>query len=604
MRPLNKAKPIVVYETEHPNSMKRYLPFLAVCALFLPVLQSARGAEASVNLFYDNLNGGNWYEVSDYGYVWQPEVASDPNWRPYTDGYWAYTDQGWTWVSYEDFGWATYHYGRWARLADYGWVWVPGTEWAPAWVSWRTGGDYIGWAPLPPSGGGEAVYEGRPITGQVDVEFGIGPAYYNFVDLRYIGEPVLRDRIFPYERNVTVINNTVNVTNITYNNSTVYNYGPDYATVSRYSVRPIQRLKLERQTADPLQAVKNGNATRVQGNTLVVAAPQKLQKAAGAEVAPKQVKAKIEQPKVEKGWANIAPAEKAKMEQKFKTQNAKNIPKPDIQPSNQNAAAAANAETTGTAAPAAERAGKGKGKGQKAEAASAPAVAASPPAAEQGKGKNKNRVQRAEGAASPPAATGAGGNQNANAEQQVGKRGKNKNRVERIEGAEAAANQPAASAGAEEQPGKGNKVNRHEPNVAPAGAAAGSASERNELKSENANVNASRPRDNAQRGAGQGQGRELQERRREQMQSAPPANNQGAAGAGPGANRARREAAQAAGVGQQQQQHPQQQHAKQQQPQPQPQEQEKQQQQQRGEDANQQKAKAKKKEGEATPVPQ
>jgi hypothetical protein len=85
-----------------------------------------------------------------------------------------YTDVGWTWVSYEDFGWAAYHYGRWIRLEDYGWCWVPGYEWGPAWVSWRTGGDYIGWAPLPPAGGGEIVYESRPIGGHVDVEFGIG----------------------------------------------------------------------------------------------------------------------------------------------------------------------------------------------------------------------------------------------------------------------------------------------------------------------------------------------------------------------------------------------------------------------------------------------
>jgi hypothetical protein len=129
--------------------------------------------------------------------VWQPTVAvGSTNWRPYSDGYWAYTDQGWTWVSYEDFGWATYHYGRWVRLRDRGWFWVPGYTWAPAWVSWRTGGDYIGWAPLPPDFRDEVVYEGRPVYGYVDAEYDIGPAYYNFVDIRYIGEPVLRERIF------------------------------------------------------------------------------------------------------------------------------------------------------------------------------------------------------------------------------------------------------------------------------------------------------------------------------------------------------------------------------------------------------------------------
>src|SRR6516162_3457862 len=111
---------------------------------------SAARADVSVDFFYNNLSGGSWVEVGDYGYCWQPDVAvNNSDWRPYSDGYWAYTDDGWTWVSYEDFGWATYHYGRWAHLTDVGWVWVPGRnedlEWGPAWVSWRTGGEYVGW---------------------------------------------------------------------------------------------------------------------------------------------------------------------------------------------------------------------------------------------------------------------------------------------------------------------------------------------------------------------------------------------------------------------------------------------------------------------------
>src|SRR5437016_2223848 len=86
--------------------MKRFLIFAAVCAFAFTMFQSGR-ADVSVNFFYDNLNGGNWYQVADYGYVWQPDAATSADWRPYTDGYWAYTDVGWTWVSYEDFGWAT-----------------------------------------------------------------------------------------------------------------------------------------------------------------------------------------------------------------------------------------------------------------------------------------------------------------------------------------------------------------------------------------------------------------------------------------------------------------------------------------------------------------
>lgn len=333
--------------------MKRLLIFAATCAFVFTVFQSGR-ADVSIDFFYDNLNGGNWYQVADYGYVWQPDAASSPDWRPYTDGYWAYTDVGWTWVSYEDFGWATYHYGRWIRLEDYGWCWVPGYEWGPAWVSWRTGGDYIGWAPLPPAGGTEIVYENRPIGGHVDVDFGIGPAYYNFIDIRFIGEPVLIGHYYPYTQNVAYINNTVNVTNITYNNSVVYNYGPDYAMLSRYSTRPIQRLKLERASIDPVQAVKGGTVTKVQGDKLVLAAPMKLQKP-GAQIAPKAVKAKIAQPKIEKGWASISdPAIKANLEQKIRTENPKNIPLPTIQ------------AKTATANPADSPFEKGKGR-QKGE---------------------------------------------------------------------------------------------------------------------------------------------------------------------------------------------------------------------------------------------
>src|SRR2546423_743050 len=92
--------------------MKKIFFALTLFALLLPAVPRANGAEISVDFFYNNMPGGSWIDVEDYGYGWQPEVAvSDSDWRPYADGYWAYTDYGWTWISYEDFGWATYHYG-------------------------------------------------------------------------------------------------------------------------------------------------------------------------------------------------------------------------------------------------------------------------------------------------------------------------------------------------------------------------------------------------------------------------------------------------------------------------------------------------------------
>ena len=307
--------------------MKKILFAVAMLAFGASVLQQAR-ADVSVDYFYDNLSGGNWIDVEGYGYGWQPDVAvNDQNWRPYADGYWAYTDDGWTWISYEDFGWATYHYGRWANLADYGWTWFPGDDldWGPAWVSWRTGGDYVGWAPLPPRGAG-VVYEGRPIGPQVDIEYDIGPEFYNFCQVRYIGEPVLRNYIAPRVQNVTYINNTVNVTNITVRNNVVYNYGPNYEVLSAQSARPIQRLKIERQSATNLSAAaKSGTLTKVQGNKLVVAAPQKLAKAPPA-ARPPTVKTKVAQPKLNRGWTGVP--NEAQLKQKMKTENPKNIPPP------------------------------------------------------------------------------------------------------------------------------------------------------------------------------------------------------------------------------------------------------------------------------------
>jgi len=307
--------------------MKRIFLALTLSALCLPGWQPLK-ADVSVDFFYNNLTGGNWIEVEGYGYGWQPDVAvNDSNWRPYADGYWGYTDDGWTWISYEDFGWATYHYGRWANLADYGWLWFPGTDldWGPAWVSWRTGGDYVGWAPLPPRGPG-VVYSGGPISARVDIDFDIGPQYYNFIDARFIGEPVLRDRIFAPSQNITYINNTVNVTNISVRNNVVYNYGPDYDALSARSARPIQRLKIERQPAADLSvAARSGALTKVQGDRLVVAAPAKINKPAQA-IAPPTVKTKVAQPKIEKGWAGVANA--AQLKEKIKTENPKNVPPP------------------------------------------------------------------------------------------------------------------------------------------------------------------------------------------------------------------------------------------------------------------------------------
>lgn len=108
---------------------------------------------------------GDWYETPDYGPVWFPRaVAAD--WAPYRAGRWAWVEPwGWTWVGDESWGFAPFHYGRWAYVRG-AWGWVPGTPlarpvYAPALVAWvgassaavsAPGGarPAVGWFPLAP----------------------------------------------------------------------------------------------------------------------------------------------------------------------------------------------------------------------------------------------------------------------------------------------------------------------------------------------------------------------------------------------------------------------------------------------------------------------
>ncbi|MDW6024072.1 DUF6600 domain-containing protein [Mesorhizobium sp. BAC0120] len=212
-------------------ALRNLLTGVAAAALLsLPVAQpgnlplgaaavQAQEKNVSINVFFDTLSDqGEWVKHPTYRYVWVPSnVSSD--WAPYTHGHWAHTDRfGWTFVSDEPFAWAVYHYGRWGYDPDIGWFWVPGTTWAPAWVSWRRGHDTVGWAPLPPEG------EGFAVTTQISSQ---EPprGYWHFVRAREFLKPdlatvIIRDET-PYEetqvvgpvevQNNVVVNNVIDV---------------------------------------------------------------------------------------------------------------------------------------------------------------------------------------------------------------------------------------------------------------------------------------------------------------------------------------------------------------------------------------------------------
>ena len=105
---------------------------------------------------------GSWQQDPDYGAVWFPNSVA-PDWAPYSDGYWTNVGGwGFTWVDFAPWGYAPFHYGRWARVGGR-WGWCPGhyvarPHWAPALVAWHGGPGWglsasrgspvYGWLPL------------------------------------------------------------------------------------------------------------------------------------------------------------------------------------------------------------------------------------------------------------------------------------------------------------------------------------------------------------------------------------------------------------------------------------------------------------------------
>jgi hypothetical protein len=280
-------------------------------------LQTDSDSEGNYDVFYDRLApDGQWLNDDQYGYVWQPNVAvSTTSWRPYSDGHWVWTDRGWFWQSNENFGWATYHYGRWVLIDGAGWVWVPGRHWAPAWVSWRhtDNDDYVGWAPLPPESSFSTSVGIHPWC---DTYYDIGPAAFAFIRIGDFGRPSYRESYLPQQQNLGFFNRTTNITNITYNNNVINNYGPEYQRVSQ---------AVQQQGGQQLPSYKinyaaqnQANAafkTSAQGNQLNVLAPPQTLKPT-ATVKP-QVAKELGKTQVDRGWRNVPDTQAKQLRQQY-----------------------------------------------------------------------------------------------------------------------------------------------------------------------------------------------------------------------------------------------------------------------------------------------
>jgi hypothetical protein len=179
---------------------------------------------------------GHWRYAAGYGPVWAPAQVG-PGWAPYRNGHWVFVAPwGWTWVEDEPWGFAPFHYGRWAYV-DEGWCWVPGPVYvrpvyAPALVVFVGGGALafgggagVAWFPLAP----REVYVPWYRT---------SPGYVNNVNVTNTNVNVTQvTNVY----NTTIINNnTTNVTKINYVNQHVTNGVTAVSHETFANARPVQ----------------------------------------------------------------------------------------------------------------------------------------------------------------------------------------------------------------------------------------------------------------------------------------------------------------------------------------------------------------------------
>ena len=208
--------------------MKKTIVITALFILISIGLDARPNSDVSFNFFYNSLRPyGEWIQLDNGLTVWRPLGMND-QWRPYSDGKWSWTADGWYWDSYEPFGWATYHYGRWYNDDYYGWIWTPDYDWAPAWVEWRYDDDYIGWAPLPPYASFEVNF---------GIHFSLGwhshSRYWNFVTYNRFCDHRVHNYLLDERRVSRIFDNTRYRNNYYSNRDRIINGGIDRSFIER-----------------------------------------------------------------------------------------------------------------------------------------------------------------------------------------------------------------------------------------------------------------------------------------------------------------------------------------------------------------------------------
>jgi hypothetical protein len=275
---LNKA---AVCFNNNKGKIMKYLIRIFLIAVTLNILFaiipksiSAQPNDANYQEFYDQLSPyGQWVQDPTYGYIWIPSEGSD--FTPYlTNGYWVMTEDGWTWVSNYEWGWAPFHYGRWDYNNSYnGWYWVPDNQWGPSWVTWRRSEGYYGWAPMRP---------GISINASFDSNSGMSSSHWTFVRNRDIENHNIDRNFIDRRSNIQIINKStvINKTYFDNNSHATYVSGPGRADVQKITGKTIQSVSISGRSK-PGQSIAN--------NQLQTYRPQLQTNRNGNKAAPSKV---------------------------------------------------------------------------------------------------------------------------------------------------------------------------------------------------------------------------------------------------------------------------------------------------------------------------
>jgi hypothetical protein len=232
--------------------MKRLMLAAMLFLIGGPSAQAHGDFSVSFGVFYSSLSPhGEWIALDAGLYAWRP-LHVVHGWRPYTVGHWIWTDEGWYWISDEPWGWATYHYGRWYYDDYYGWIWIPGYEWAPAWVEWRYGYDCIGWAPLGPY----AVFTVN--FGLYRPHWWVTPSFYwVFVEPGYITHHHVHKYVYKASDNKRYLGRTRTIGSVRSGGGHIVSNGPDPRDIERSGKIRIQKTEIVEVKDQPVERVKS-----------------------------------------------------------------------------------------------------------------------------------------------------------------------------------------------------------------------------------------------------------------------------------------------------------------------------------------------------------